>query len=67
MINKTEPKGSEELKTTQIEEVMTNLITSLGKLISLEFLKQSAAQEIKVIFLSAWNLAYEAKERGLLH
>lgn len=61
--------GSEQsarLPPAQLEEVLGSLIKTLSKIVCLDFLKQCAAHQIKVIFMSAWNLAYEAKERGLL-
>lgn len=47
--------------------MITQLVLTLTKLVSLEFLTKCSLEEIKVIFYSIWNLAYESKERGLIN
>jgi len=51
----------------QTEQVINQLVLTLTKLVTLEFLTKCSQEEIKVIFYSIWNLAYEAKERGLIN
>ena len=50
----------------QTEQIITQLVVTLTKLVTLEFLTKCTQEEVKVIFYSIWNLAYEAKERGLI-
>lgn len=47
-----------------MESTLVCLIETLGRVVSLEFLKQcSSINEVKVLFCSIWNIAYEAKEQ----
>ena len=47
------------------EETLASLIETLGRLVSLEFLKHWSLDEIKVLFYSIWNVSYEAKQASL--
>jgi len=40
-------------------------VESLKKLVCLDFMKQCSPEELKIVFYSVWNLAFEAKTRGL--
>jgi hypothetical protein len=48
-----------------IVETLVALIETMGRVISLEFLKHCTMGEVKILFFSIWNLAYEAKENEL--
>lgn len=48
------------------QETLQTLIETLGRLVSLEFLKQCSMAEVKLLFYSTWNVAWEAKEAGLV-
>ncbi len=48
-----------------ITETLIALIETLGRLVSLEFLKHCSLGEIKILFYSIWNVAYEAKQYEL--
>ena len=50
----------------QIEQVIVSLVETLTKLVCLEFMKVCSPDELKVVFYSIWNLAFEAKSRELL-
>ena len=54
--------GDQENK---LETTLVALIETLGRLVSLEFLKHCALGEIKVLFYSIWNIAFEAKQSGM--
>ena len=47
------------------ESLLIALIETLGKVVSLEFLKHCNMSEVRMMFYSIWNVAYEAKEHGL--
>ncbi len=49
----------------KIVETLVALIETMGRVISLEFLKHCTMSEVKILFFSIWNLAYEAKENEL--
>ncbi len=44
---------------------MLALVETIGRLVSLEFLKHCTLSEVKILFYSIWNLAFEAKEQEL--
>ena len=44
---------------------MLALVETIGRLVSLEFLKHCTMSEVKILFYSIWNLAFEAKEQEL--
>jgi hypothetical protein len=48
-----------------MEEIIRCLVDTLSKIVNIEFLKQLSSEEIKVIFDSIWNIAYEAKDKTL--
>lgn len=54
------------LDAKQIEVVIQSLVETLTKLICLDFMKVCSSDELKVVFYSIWNLAFEAKSRGLV-
>lgn len=54
------------LDAKQIEQVIVSLVETLTKLVCLDFMKVCSSDELKVVFYSIWNLAYEAKSRELL-
>jgi hypothetical protein len=41
------------------------LIETLGKVVSLEFMKHCSMGEVRIMFYSIWNVAYEDKNFGL--
>ncbi len=43
------------------EGLLIALIETLGKVVSLEFLKHCNMSEVRMMFYSIWNVAYEAK------
>ena len=45
----------------KVEETLIALVETLGRIVSLEFLKHCSLSEVKVLFYSIWNIAYEAK------
>ena len=47
------------------EGLLIVLVETLGKVLSLEFLKHCNMSEVRMMFYSIWNVAYEAKEHGL--
>jgi hypothetical protein len=49
----------------KIIEILVALVETMGRLVSLEFLKHCTMSEVKILFYSIWNLAYEAKEHEL--
>ena len=61
--NKT---NNNQLDSKKTEIVIQQLIEALNKLVCLEFLKHCSQEETKVVFYSVWNLAFDAKERGML-
>lgn len=54
------------LDAKQIEVVIQSLVETLTRLVCLDFMKVCTNDELKVIFYSIWNLAFEAKGRGLV-
>ena len=51
----------------QMEETIRCLVETLQKIVNIQFLKHLSSEEIKVIFDSIWNIAYEAKDRMLFN
>ena len=46
--------------------MIQSLAETLTKLVCLDFMKVCNAEELKVVFYSIWNLAFEAKSRDLV-
>eukprot|EP00347_Sterkiella_histriomuscorum_P019831 403340135 len=59
-LNKKTPGNS------RISEILDCLVNSLSKLISLEFIKQCKPLEVKSLFYSVWNVAFETHKRGMI-
>ena len=55
------------MEPKQVEAVIQSLVETLTKLVCLDFMKECTGDELKVVFYSIWNLAFEAKTRGLVH
>jgi hypothetical protein len=49
-------------KNQRIDETLVALIETLGRVVSLEFLKHCSLGEVKVLFYSIWNICYESKQ-----
>lgn len=59
-------ESHQQLDGKKTEIVIQQLVEALNKLVCLEFLKHCSQEETKVVFYSVWNLAFDAKERGML-
>ena len=44
---------------------MKAIVETISKVVSVEFLKSLTEHEVKVLFFSVWNIAFEAKEMQL--
>lgn len=55
----------EQAKDKHLVETIIALIETLGRVVSLEFLKHCSLGEVKIMFYSIWNVAYEAKNLEL--
>lgn len=49
----------------RVEDILLSLVETLSRVISLEFLKFCTVQEIKMLFYSVWNVAYETRQREM--
>lgn len=61
----TQASQMKQQQQAKIVEILVALVETMGRLVSLEFLKHCTMSEVKILFFSIWNLAYEAKEHEL--
>jgi hypothetical protein len=45
-----------------IEDVIKAIVETISKVVTVDFLQSLTEHEVKVLFFSVWNIAYEAKE-----
>lgn len=50
-------EGTSKMK----EDVIKQLVECLTSIVTLQFVKAIASEEVKVVFFAAWNIAFEAK------
>ena len=58
-------ESTENFDEKKLEDVIQQLLEAMNELVCLELLKSCSEEDIKIIFYSIWNVAYEAKERSL--
>jgi hypothetical protein len=49
------------------EDVIKQLVECLTSIVTLQFVKALALEEVKVVFFAAWNIAFEAKQHSLCY
>jgi hypothetical protein len=60
-------KGKEDQNDSdKIANILQALSNTISRIISLEFLKSSTLDEIRIIFYAIWNVAFESKNRDLM-
>lgn len=63
-----EQKRGKEIQadSEKIAATLQALANTLSRVVSLEFLKSSTLDEIRVVFYAIWNVAFESKKRDLM-